>query len=190
MLRRGLLIGGLGLSLTLTGASALGALPVAAQESSTGDSNSEMTVDERVAAWEEERLQRYERFLAAFAENLGIDDPAQVETALRETLKQMVDDELAAGDISVNAAAELKERIDQASGPILFGGLGGGRDRNLGIGDHRGRRGRPGLRRPGSEPDRIIVEVPEGTGGDVELAPADDVDSLPADDEPEATPTS
>ena len=194
MLRRGLLVGGLGLSLTLTGAGALNALPAAAQDTSAGETDKVLTVEERVAAWEEERLQRYERFLAAFAENLGIDDTSQVETAYKEALKQLVEDELAAGDISANAAAELKERIDAASGPILFGGFGGGRDRRVAIFERDGMPGRGDFLGPRGGHGPIIIEMPRGAGGAVELAPADDpevgeVDSLPADDGTEGTPT-
>jgi hypothetical protein len=187
MLRRGLLIGGLGLSLTMVSAAVL---PTAAQESSAGGSGTELTIEERVAAWEEERQQRYDDFLAAFAANLGIDDPAQVETAFKETLKQMIDEELAAGNIAANHAAELKQRIDEADGPILFHGFGGGRDGMLGRHDRMIGRG-PGGRfhRPG----RIFGEKPGGAGGTIEQTPsdegADEVESLPATDEAESTPT-
>ena len=191
MLRRGLLIGGLGMSLTLAGAGVLQALPAAAQESSTGGADTEVTVEERVAAWEEERQQRYDDFLARFAANLGIDDPAQVETAYKDTLKQMIDAELEAGNIAANAATELKQRIDEADGPVLFGGIGGheGRMVRFERRDGKGRRGDGGFHRPG----RIFGEMPGGPGGVIELAPdedaAGDVDSLPATDEAESTPT-
>lgn len=193
MLRRGLLVGGLRLSLTLTGTGALNALPAAAQDTSADESDQVLTVEERVDAWEAERRQRYERFLAAFTENLGIDDPVEVETAFKEALKEMVDEELTAGDISANAAAELQERIDAASGPILFGGLGGGRDRPMMILDHHEHPGLPGPLGRHRGLDRIMIEMPPGASGEVELAPPDAepstvVDSLPADDGAEATP--
>jgi hypothetical protein len=182
MLQRGLVVGGLGLSLTLAGAGVLSQVPAFAQETST---KTTVTVERAAdrAAWEAERQERYENFLAKFAANLGISDPEQIETGFRDTLKEMIDEELAAGDIAANDAAELKARIDEADGPLFFGGLGGGRgDRMIGIvgpGGHRMR---------GGHGDRL----PAGIGGDVETAPADDsteVDLLPATEEAVATPS-
>ena len=174
MRRRGLLIGGLGLS--VAGAMALAGMPALAQESASDSAGAAQTRDERIAAWEEAQQQRYEDFLAKFAENLGVDDPAQVETALKETLKQMIDEELAAGTISANAAAEMKERIDAAEGPALFGGFGG----------HRGRGGRISGRQDGPH-----MFEPRDDGS--ERAPVDDGsgedEALPATDGAASTPT-
>ena len=69
----------------------------------------------------------YDEFVAALAANLGISDPATVDTAIKETLKQKVDEQLAAGEISANEAAARKERIDAGE----FGGF------FFGQGDHR-----------------------------------------------------
>ena len=71
----------------------------------------------------------YQDFVDALAANLGIGDPATVDAAIKTTLKQQVDDRLAAGEISANQATALKERIDAGDfGPFLFGhgrGIGG-----------------------------------------------------------------
>jgi hypothetical protein len=89
----------------------------------------------------------YDAFVAALAANLGISDPATVDAAIKTTLKQQVDDRLAAGEISANEATALKERIDAGDfGPFLFGigghkdGIGGPRGGQRGDGyDHQGR---------------------------------------------------
>lgn len=64
----------------------------------------------------------YQDFVNALAANLGISDPATVDAAIKTTLKQQVDAELAAGNISANEATALKQRIDAGDfGPFLFG---------------------------------------------------------------------
>ena len=79
----------------------------------------------------------YDEFVAALAANLGISDPATVDTAIKETLKQQVDEQLAAGEISANEATARKERIDAGEFGGFFFGRGGLRG---GDGfDHRGR---------------------------------------------------
>jgi hypothetical protein len=89
----------------------------------------------------------YDAFVVALAANLGISDPATVDAAIKATLKQQVDDRLAAGEISANEATALKERIDAGKfGSFLFGigghkdGIGGPRGGQRGDGyDHQGR---------------------------------------------------
>jgi hypothetical protein len=64
----------------------------------------------------------YQDFVDALAANLGITDPAAVDAAIKTTLKQQVDDRLAAGEISANEATALKARIDAGDfGSFLFG---------------------------------------------------------------------
>ena len=63
----------------------------------------------------------YDGFVAlVLAANLGISDPATVDTAVKETLKQRVDEQLAAGEISANEATARKERIDGEALRILL----------------------------------------------------------------------
>jgi hypothetical protein len=90
----------------------------------------------------------YQSFLGKLATNLGLSDPKAVDTAIRTSLKSLVDDQLAAGHISGDNATALKQRIDAATVPLgMFGvggeGYGGGGFRGKG-GDHGGNRGGKG----------------------------------------------
>lgn len=69
----------------------------------------------------------YQDFVNKLAKNLGISDPATVNTAIRTTLKQMVDEQLAAGHISQDQATRLKQQIDAGKVPFgpWLGGIGG-----------------------------------------------------------------
>jgi hypothetical protein len=59
----------------------------------------------------------YQVFVAKLANNLGVTDPTKVDAAIRSTLKQMVDDQLATGTISAKKATQLKKTIDAADQP-------------------------------------------------------------------------
>src|SRR5262245_57457236 len=72
-----------------------------------------------------ESQSRYQEFVAGLATNLGVADAATVDSAIRTTLKQMVDSEFAAGNISANDATALKAAIDAAESPLRIGGFGG-----------------------------------------------------------------
>lgn len=77
--------------------------------------------------------ERYQEFLDQLAANLGTTDAAALDAAIRTTLKQQVDELLAAGEISANAADALKQQIDATEAPLrhlsLIGGrIGGGLD--------------------------------------------------------------
>ena len=61
----------------------------------------------------------YDEFVAGLAANLGISDSTTADTAIKETLKQKVDEQLAASEISANEATARKERIDASE----FGGF-------------------------------------------------------------------
>lgn len=193
MLRRGLLVGGLGLSLTVAGAGVLGQGSVLAQETTETAPSSEMSREERMAEWEAARVEQYENFLAKFAENLGISDPAQVETAFKDTLKDMIDEQFEAGDLSANAAEEMKALIDEAELHEIFGFGGFGRGERVVIGmdrhHHRDRGPFGGERRM-----KIWRDGPRDHFGPGESMPAEtievEVDSLPEADEAESTPTS
>jgi hypothetical protein len=95
----------------------------------------------------------YQDFIAALATNLGIADATTVDTAIRTTLKQLVDDQLTAGHISADEATARKTRIDSSDSPLGMGGFGGvggfGGGRG---GDHGGPGGRNGGR-PGGKND-------------------------------------
>jgi hypothetical protein len=88
---------------------------------------------------------RYQEFVASLATNLGVADADTVDSAIRTTLKQMVDAEFAAGNISANDATALKAAIDAAESPLRIGGFGG----RGGFGPGEGRGGRHGRPKDG-----------------------------------------
>jgi hypothetical protein len=61
-------------------------------------------------------------FLNALAQNLGI-DRSTLDTALKTTAKQQVDQAVAAGKLTQDQADRIKQRIDSGQGPL---GLGAG----------------------------------------------------------------
>jgi hypothetical protein len=63
----------------------------------------------------------YEDFLTNLAKNLGVADAKTVDTAIRDSLKRLVDDQFNAGHISADLANALKSRIDSAEVPIRIG---------------------------------------------------------------------
>lgn len=72
-------------------------------------------------------------------------EPNELSDALKEALKNRVDEAVEDGRLTQEQGEELKERIDSGEYPLLFPGLGprGGFDRPL-FGD-RGRFGHPGV---------------------------------------------
>lgn len=96
----------------------------------------------------------YQNFVGKLAANLGQTDTTAVDTAIRDALKAIVDEEFAAGDISQNLATELKDRIDTSPAPLRLGGL------------RRLRRGRLKRRRDDEDDDDTDdqgdIELPTG----------------------------
>lgn len=82
------------------------------------------------------RKAEYDAFVAKLATQLGIGDPTKVDAAIKAVLKQQVDDQFTAGNISQNQATAIKARIDAGDvGPLGFGhgmGMDGGRMRGHG----------------------------------------------------------
>lgn len=66
----------------------------------------------------------YQDFIGKLASNLGISDSTSVDTAVRTTLKQMVDEQQAAGRLTAEQATALKDRIDAGDFPGDFAGVG------------------------------------------------------------------
>lgn len=64
-------------------------------------------------------------FLSRFAENLGI-SPEELTTTVQQTQLELVDERVAAGDLTEEEAAGIRERIESGEGP-LFGGRHGSR---------------------------------------------------------------
>ena len=98
----------------MTGAAMLGlGGSVFAQDAATPSSTIEDVSDGgTVTDRQAEREARYAAFLDALAVNLGVADGETIDAAIRTTLKQMIDERLAAGEISANLADELKAAID------------------------------------------------------------------------------
>jgi hypothetical protein len=84
----------------------------------------------------------YQDFIGKLAANLGISDTGSVDTAIRTTLKQMVDEQQAAGRLTAAQANALKERIDAGDFPRDFAGMGAfGQHRMFGRGERGNRQG-------------------------------------------------
>ena len=76
------------------------------------------------------RQAEQDAFLDALAANLGVADGATVEAAIKTTMKQLVDERLAAGEISADDAEAIKAAIDSGDYPVGLhlpglGGMGG-----------------------------------------------------------------
>ena len=70
------------------------------------------------------------------AKQLGV-QPEELSDALKQALKNRIDDAVDAGRLTEEQAKELEERIDSGDYPLLFGhGLGPGH--GFGLGHHRG----------------------------------------------------
>jgi hypothetical protein len=67
----------------------------------------------------------YTNFVGKLTTNLGESDPTKVDTAIRDALKAMVDEQFDAGNISRNLADDLKTRIDSSNAPLAVAMLGG-----------------------------------------------------------------
>jgi len=122
--RRRVLAGAAGLS----AAALLGAKLVQAQ-TATG------TPETGTGTTETDEQTYYDNFVGKLATNLNISDAATVDTAIRASLIEIVDEELAGGHISQDTATKLKENITSGDVPFLFPG-------RRGMGRHRG--GKPG----------------------------------------------
>jgi hypothetical protein len=148
----------------VAGAAALGAVSLAgirsaqAQDTTTpatpGADTTESTDQVSQAA------ESYQNFVLKLATNLGVADAASVDTGIRDALKTMVDERLAAGEISANFATERKTEIDASEAPLWVGfGERGGH----GFGDNRDNDPKPG-NAPGSDDDTDVTGTPEATG--------------------------
>ena len=70
------------------------------------------------------------------AKQLGV-QPEELSDALKQALKNRIDDAVDAGRLTEEQAKELEERIDSGDYPLLFG-LGPGPGHGFGLGHHRG----------------------------------------------------
>ncbi len=105
------------------------------------------------------RAQAYDDFLASLAGQLGV-DAAQLDGAVQTALREQVDAQEAAGELSVEQAAALRAVIDVSEAPL-----------SLGVGG----RGRHGFDSPFDGPF-------DGRGGDEDRL---DPDGLPETEDPD-----
>jgi len=133
--------GVLGLLLVLAGTRAIGIETTSAQSTTAGTP----AAGDSGTTKETGPDQLYQDFLGKLATNLGETDTARVDQAIRDSLKQVVDDRQAAGDLTADQATALKERIDADGIPIGFVGPGGRGFRGSHGGDMGGDRGHGGF---------------------------------------------
>ena len=166
---------GLAVAMTLLvavlGPGAFGVRGAFAQESTPAaeeaDSTTDATTDATTEASEADAA--YDEFVAGLAANLGT-DTATVEAAITQSLTDMVDAKLAAGEISADRAAALTERITSGDIPIRLGWLGGDHGR-VGPDDGRGGpRGGPRGDRDGNDDDDSTDGVGGGTTDEADPA--------------------
>ncbi|HKG24005.1 MAG TPA: hypothetical protein VKB09_00065 [Thermomicrobiales bacterium] len=136
MNRRRFVVGGSASAVALTMAGLAAQRAVNAQDATPVPSTSTATP----GTTQNEAQSGYQEFVAGLAANLGVADAATVNAAIRTTLKQLIDAEFAAGNISANDATALKAAIDAAESPLRIGGFGG----RGGIGGRDGRGDRHG----------------------------------------------
>jgi hypothetical protein len=117
---------------------------------------------------ETEEAERNE-FLDAFAANLGVTDQAAVDSAIQATIEQLIDEAVAAGELTEAEANLIRERIANGEYRIGFGIHGFGRGGFDGDFDGRGGRGHQDRDRDGDKDDADDATTPA-----VEATPATD----------------
>jgi hypothetical protein len=122
------LVGIVGLTLLLVSARANPSAPVGAE---VGTPTAGLDAGDRPAP-DVDASHLYDDFIAKLAANLNVADATVVDAAVRTSLKQMVDEHQAAGGLSAEQAAAIKERIDADNFPLSL---------HPGPGRHHGRRG-------------------------------------------------
>ncbi len=91
-----------------------------AQDAVTPPAAAQADTQDPRAAFEVERAQAYDDFVAALAGELG-DDEVAVDAAIRAALTQAIDDRLAAGEIDEERAAAAKAVIQVSDAPLMTG---------------------------------------------------------------------
>jgi hypothetical protein len=66
----------------------------------------------------------YQDFITKLANNLGITDSSKVDTAVKTTLSQLVDERQAAGNLTQEQANKLKQAINSPDFPQSLRGVG------------------------------------------------------------------
>jgi hypothetical protein len=137
------------------GAFAQDATPTPSTTSEESTPSPSTSSDTTEAAEEAER----NAFIDAFAAQFGVTDEAEIDAAIQAALVQIVDDRVAAGELTEAEGAVLKERI--AAGEFRFGvrvgGPGGGHDHGDSRRGHSGRDDRgDGSDKPADEDDSTV----------------------------------
>lgn len=166
---------GLAVALTLLvavlGLGAFGVRGVFAQESTPTTEEAGPPTDATTA--ESDADAAYDEFVAGLAANLGT-DTGTVEAAITQTLTDLVEANLAAGEISADEAADLTERITAGDVPLRLGWHGGGHSRGGPGGpggfDGDGRGGPRGDRDGADEQDDSLDGVGGGTTDEADPA--------------------
>lgn len=105
----------------------------ASDEGSTGSAILTQDSGDTRTTQDADKVARQEAYLAKVAAALGVTVDA-LKAALTSAGLATVDERLAAGEITAEQAAEMKERIESGDALFGFGGPGGGRGHHGGIG--------------------------------------------------------
>lgn len=161
---------GLGLA-TLVGGSLVRAQDTPAPGTPDASTNIGTETDEATlrAEFEAEAGARYDDFVSRLAGNLSIADSAEVDTAIRTTLTNLVDARLEAGEISANDADAARTAITDNPAPLMGIFLAGRGDGPGGFGG-RGRGGMDGSGMFGD--DASDDDTDDGTDDDSDATPA------------------
>src|SRR6476619_2545393 len=119
--RRNVIAGIAGLGI----AAGIGASQVLAQDATPTPSDETGGTTEQQPDKAAEIGAAYQNFVGKLATNLGESDSAKVDTAIRDALKAMVDEQYNDGNISRNLADDLKSRIDSSEAPLAVAMIAG-----------------------------------------------------------------
>jgi hypothetical protein len=92
-----------------------------AQESTPETGTTDTTDTTDTTTPDDMRGSNYQTFLTKLSAELSLTDTTALDTDIRDALKAMIDDELAAGDLAANDATDMKTAIDESISPIKIG---------------------------------------------------------------------
>lgn len=137
------------------GAAVIAGTTLARAQESTPEAGTTEDTDTDTTSPDEARGANYQTFLTKLAAELSLTDTTALDTDIRDALKAMVDDVLAAGDLAANDATDIKTAIDESVSPIKIGffshdGFGAGPG---GMGGRSNSRDTRSNGKPGDDPD-------------------------------------
>jgi hypothetical protein len=103
------------------GAAVITGATLARAQESTPEAGTDSTDTTDTTTPDETRGSNYQTFLTKLAAELSLTDTTALDTDIRDALKAMVDDVLAAGDLAANDATDMKTAIDESPSPIKIG---------------------------------------------------------------------